>query len=79
MDNSDSIANYLINNFFCFFPNKEMVVIHKADYGIGGFFDTLNQIWIEINCRIIQPGQFDHSSCKKRTHTVLGCAGPIDI
>lgn len=56
VDNSDSIANYLINNFFCFFPNKKVVVIHKADNRIGSFLDTLNQIWIKINCGIIQPG-----------------------
>ena len=65
VDNPDSIANYLINDFFCFFPNKIVVVIHEADNGIRGFFDTLNQIWIEIKCGIIQPGQFDHSSRKK--------------
>lgn len=65
VNNPDSIGNYLINNFFGFFPNQKMVVIHKTHYGIGSFFDTLNQIWIEINGGIIQPGQFDHSGIQE--------------
>lgn len=76
MNDPDSITNYFIDNFFCFFPNKIVVVIHKADNGIGGFFDTLNQVWIEINRRIIQPGQFDHSGRTKRNEERFGFFRP---
>ncbi|OGR19082.1 MAG: hypothetical protein A2X81_16905 [Desulfobacterales bacterium GWB2_56_26] len=55
-----AVIYYFFHYFGCFFENQIIIAVNKAYSRIGGFFDSFNQIGIEIYHRPVETGELNH-------------------